>query len=139
MIVFNLVPILAELRMPTAKSGGKANLAQGGIGLGVDIVTGVVNTMHREGTTYHNSFPPQRKHLENKTIPYRDEILEYSANTQYFVNSGYLGMDRVIATDGPKLLEINARAGLEIQNITEFPLLHHMKKIEDLEVNSPTK
>jgi phosphoribosylamine-glycine ligase len=29
-----------------------------------------------------------------------------------------LALDLVITDDGPKLLEINARAGLELQNIT---------------------
>jgi hypothetical protein len=36
-------------------------------------------------------------------------------------------------------LEINARSGLEIQNITGKPLLSIMKKIEDLEITTPNK
>ena len=38
-IVFNKVPIMAMLRLPTEESGGKANLHQGAIGLGSDIAT----------------------------------------------------------------------------------------------------
>lgn len=138
-IMFNLVPVIAMLRVPTEQSGGKANLAQGWIGLGIDIVTGKINSLYRQGQSYTTSFPIEWSQFKNKKIPYRQEILEYSANAQYFVNSGYLGMDWVVTTKWPKLLEINARAGLEIQNITGKPLLHIMKKIEDLHVTSPSK
>src|SRR3989344_102413 len=40
-IVFNKVPVMAMLRLPTKESGGRANLHQGAIGVGVDIVTGI--------------------------------------------------------------------------------------------------
>ena len=138
-IMFNLVPVIAMLRVPTKASWGKANLAQGGIGLGIDIVTGKVNSLYWQGQSYTTNFPEERSQFKNKKIPYRQEILEYSANAQYFVNSWYLGMDWVITNKWPKLLEINARAWLEIQNITGKPLLNIMKKIEDLNVTTPSK
>lgn len=138
-IIFNLVPIIAMLRMPTKESGGKANLAQWGIWLGLDIVTGKITSLYRQGKSYTTQFPEQRQHFKGKKIPYRQEIIQYSANAQYFVNIGYLGMDRVITNKWPKLLEINARSGLEIQNITGKPLLTIMKKIEDIEVTTPQK
>ena len=40
-IVFRKVPIMAMLRLPTRESGGRANLHQGAIGVGVDIATGI--------------------------------------------------------------------------------------------------
>lgn len=138
-IMFNLVPVIAMLRVPTEQSGGKANLAQGWVGLGVDIVTGKINSLYLQSQSYTTTFPPERSHFKNKKIPYRQEILDYSANAQYFVNSGYLGMDWVVTNKWPKLLEINARAWLEIQNITGKPLLNIMKKIEDLHVTTPSK
>lgn len=36
-IVFNLVPVAAMIRIPTKKSNGKANINSGGIGCGIDI------------------------------------------------------------------------------------------------------
>lgn len=138
-IMFNLVPVIAMLRVPTKESGGKANLAQGGIGLGVDVVTGKINTLYWQGKSYTSAFPEEWSQFKNKKIPYRQEILEYSANAQYFVNSWYLGMDWVVTSKWPKLLEINARAWLEIQNITGKSLLNIMKKIEDLHVTTPSK
>lgn len=138
-ILFNLVPIIAMLRMPTKESWGKANLAQWGIGLWLDIVTGKITSLYRRWQSYTNEFPSEWKHFKNKKIPYWQEIIQYSANAQYFVNIWYLWMDRVITKKWPKLLEINARAGLEIQNITGKPLLSIMKKIEDIDVTTPNK
>src|SRR3989338_4828660 len=40
-VVFNLVPVMAMVRIPTAQSQGKANLHLGGIGIGVDIAKGI--------------------------------------------------------------------------------------------------
>ncbi len=138
-ITFNLVSIAAELRMPTLKSGGKANLAQWGIGFWVNICTGKITTVKYEDTIYTDEFPEELKHFQNTTIPYWDDILLYSSNIQYFANIWFLWIDRVITQDGPKLLEINARAGLEIQNIAQQPLEKVMKKIADLKINTPGK
>ncbi len=138
-IMFNLVPTIAMLRVPTQESGWKANLAQWGIGLWVDIVTGKITSLYYQWESYHQDFPTEWMFLHNKKVPYRQEILQHSSNIQYFVNSGYLGMDWVITEHGPKLLEINARSWLEIQNITGIPLLQIMKKIEDIDVTTPSK
>jgi hypothetical protein len=138
-IIFNLVPMIAMLRMPTKESWGKANLAQGGIWLGLDIITWKINSLYRKWKSYTSEFPPEWQHFKGKTIPYRKEIIQYSANAQYFVNIGYLGMDWVITQKWPKLLEINARSWLEIQNITGKPLLSIMQKIEDLDITTPNK
>jgi len=43
-IVFNKVPVMAMLRLPTVASKGKANLQQGAIGAGIDLATGTTTT-----------------------------------------------------------------------------------------------
>jgi hypothetical protein len=40
-IVFNKVPVMAMLRLPTPQSRGRANLHQGAVGVGVDLATGI--------------------------------------------------------------------------------------------------
>ena len=40
-IVFNKIPVMAMLRLPTKESGGHANLHQGAIGVGIDVATGI--------------------------------------------------------------------------------------------------
>src|SRR3990167_4594898 len=40
-VIFNKVPIMAMLRLPTRESKGRANLHQGAIAVGIDIATGI--------------------------------------------------------------------------------------------------
>ena len=138
-IVCNLVPVAAMLRMPTEKSGGVANLAQWWIALGIDIATWTITTLWTQNGVYDTSFPEEYEHLYKKKIPFWDDILMFSANAQYFVNLGYVWLDWVITRDGPKLLEVNGKAWLEIQNITLTPLQRLLHKIYDLDITNPTK
>ena len=48
-IVHNLVPVMAMLRLPTKESNGKANLHQGAIGAGIDLAKGEITHL------YHNN------------------------------------------------------------------------------------
>ena len=41
-------------------------------------------------------------------MPFWDDILLYSSNVQFFLNVGYVGIDRVVTPSGPKMLEANA-------------------------------
>jgi len=45
----------------------------------------------------------------------------------------------VITNEGPKLLEINARAGLEVQKVSNTRLQKVLDKIEDLSIIDPEK
>ncbi|MFA5916879.1 MAG: tyrosine/phenylalanine carboxypeptidase domain-containing protein [Candidatus Gracilibacteria bacterium] len=138
-IVYNLVPVAAMVRMPTKISGGKANLAQGGIGIGIEVGSGIINTIYIAGKVYKNNFPEKYSGLKGFEIPFWDEILYSSSKAQFFVNLGYLALDWVITESGPKILEINARAGLEIQNVCLLPLKNRLDKIKDLKILEPEK
>jgi hypothetical protein len=52
---------------------------------------------------------------------------------------GFLALDRVITDDGPKLLEINARAGLKFQLSSVLPLKKRLEKVADVKVTTPEK
>lgn len=39
-LVFRGIPVMAMIRLPTRLSDGKANLHQGAVGVGIDLVTG---------------------------------------------------------------------------------------------------
>jgi len=138
-VVFNLVPIATMIRVPTKYSGGKANLAQWWLGLGIDIGSGKITSMSRKNKIYTRKFPKEFAHFFGKQIPYRKDILFLSSKAQYYVNLGYLALDRVITNEWPKLLEINARAGLEVQKVTNTPLEKILWKIEDLKIQDPEK
>ncbi len=138
-IVFNLVPVAAMIRIPTEKSGGKANLNAGGVGCGIDIGSGKIISMLYQGKIFSDKFPAEFASYQGKQIPFWNDILFHSSKVQYFVNLGYLALDRVITDKGPKLLEINARAGLEVQKVADIRLKRVLEKLNDMKIHDPEK
>ncbi|MFZ2970443.1 MAG: tyrosine/phenylalanine carboxypeptidase domain-containing protein [Minisyncoccia bacterium] len=135
-IVFNKVPVMAMLRLPTRESEGKANLHQGGIGVGIDIATGL--TTH--AIMYDQSIektPDTKLPLRGIKIPHWREILEISIKCQEISKLGYLGVDVAIDKDsGPIVLEINAHPGLSIQNANLASLKYRLQKVTGINVKS---
>lgn len=138
-IVFNLVPVATMIRMPTVSSGGKANLAQWGLWFWIEVGSGKITSLLWKNKIYKNKFPKKFAHFQNKKLPYWNDILFLSSKVQYFVNLWYLALDRVITNEWPKLLEINARAGLEVQKVSNTKLKNVLDKIEDLKITDPEK
>lgn len=138
-IVYNFVPVTAMIRMPTIHSGGKANLAQWWVWLGLNIANGEIITFFQNKTIYQSNFPGEFSWMHGMKLPFWDDILLYSSQVQMYTKLGYLALDWVITSSWPKLLEINARAWLEIQNVNLVPLDARLRKVEDLRVNSPLK
>ncbi len=137
-IVFNLVPVMAMLRIPTADSDGKANIHLGGIGIGIDIAKGV--TTH--AAQYHKMITvlPHGESPAGHKIPYWDDILLVCSRIQQLTNIGYLAVDITIdAQMGPALLEVNARAGLMVQVANLAPLGARLERVKGLKVDSPEK
>lgn len=138
-ICFNLIPVAAMLRVPTEISDGKANLDQWAIGFGVEVGTWRIISLSQWWKARATDFPAPYEWFENKQLPYWEDILQYSSKIQYLVNLWYLALDWVITPDGPKLLEINARAWLKFQNASLLPLKKRLDKIADIEVTTPEK
>lgn len=138
-IVFNLVPVAAMVRMPTLLSGWKANLAQGGAGFGIDITTGVIHSFFQHKALHYVLFPEKYRFLRGKKLDYWNDILLFSSQIQIFANLWYLALDWVITPTGPKLLELNARAGLEVQNVNGIALRSRLQKVEKLHITDPVK
>ena len=106
---------MAMVRLPTRLSGGKANLHQGAIGIGVDLATGMTlgGVSHNDAIDYH---PDTLKPIVDIQVPYWDKILEIAAGCYELTGLGYLGVDIVLDKElGPLMLELNARPGLNIQ------------------------
>lgn len=117
-------PLLAMLRMPTAASKGKANLHQGGIGIGIDLPNGVLREGYRD-RTYWQTHPDSGFPFSGTSIPYWRDILALAKATAAAFPLSYLGVDIVLdQKEGPLVLEINTRPGLAIQlaNRTGLPL-----------------
>ncbi|MDJ0921759.1 MAG: alpha-L-glutamate ligase-like protein [Henriciella sp.] len=128
-IVVKGVPILAMLRLPTADSDGKANLHKGGVGVGLDLTTGVT----RDGMQYDaiiDTHPDTANSLSGIQVPHWDEMLMMATRAYEVTGLGYLGADIVIdAEKGPLLLELNARPGLAIQIANRHGLRPHIEPV----------
>jgi alpha-L-glutamate ligase-like protein len=138
-IVFNRIPVMAMLRLPTEESGGKANLHQGAIGLGIDMATGI--TTH--GVYKNNQlryFPDTNIKVNGITVPYWNKILLMAAKTQRVSRLPYLSVDMLIDKDrGPVVLELNDQPGLSIQLANMAGLRRRLQRVEGLEVESSEK
>lgn len=114
-ILLNGKPIISMLRIPTDISEGKANLHQGGLGIGIDMQKGELLQAH-DGNKYHDVHPDNGNQIKGKKIPHWEAILEISKQTATHFPLQYLGVDIVIdKTLGPLIMEINVRPGLGIQ------------------------
>lgn len=138
-LVYNFVPVMAMLRLPTEESGGRANLHAGGIGVGVDLAQGITTTAISHGH-FVDLLPQSRLRLSGIQIPFWDDILLLASRTAETTDLRYTGVDIAIdREDGPLVLEINARPGLDIQFANVAPLKTRLKRIEGLSLNSPDK
>lgn len=138
-IVHNLIPVMAMLRLPTKESKGKANLHMGAVGIGIDIAKG--QTTH---ISYKNriieELPDGMGSIKGLSIPYWDQILTIASTVQLVTNLGYMAVDICIDKNtGPVLLEINARAGLGVQIANLAPLRKRLERIEGVKVTTPAK
>lgn len=121
-IVLKGVPIAAMVRLPTAESDGKANLHKGGVGVGLDIDTGITAAGMQHGRVI-DAHPDTGAELGGLQVPFWDEMLMIAARAYDVTGLGYLGADIVLDEDkGPQLLELNARPGIAIQVATRSGL-----------------
>lgn len=136
-IVFNRVPIMAMLRLPTRESGGRANLHQGAVGVGIDIATGITThaVWHNEPIRFK---PGTKRKLHGIKIPNWNQILELAIKSGDVSCLGYLGADIVIHPEkGSMILELNSAPGLEIQLANMTGLRRRLERVEGLKINSP--
>lgn len=136
-IVFNLVPVLAMLRLPTSESDGKANLHQGGIAVGLDLSTGTGTYAYRHGTYVEEI---EGVSVRSIAIPGWERILLVASRTQRISNVGYLAVDIALTKrEKPVVLEMNARGGLTIQLACRVPLRGRLERVAGLKVQTPER
>lgn len=114
-IVYKGFPVMGMLRIPTEFSEGRANLALGAIGCGIDFKTGTLThgILWSKPIDY---FYKTRILIKGIKIPYFREILLLSVKTAEVFKLGYCGVDIAIDRErGPLVLELNAWPGLKIQ------------------------
>ncbi len=133
-IVFNKVPIMAMLRLPTKESQGRANLHQGAIGVGIDIATGITTRAIWHGVQIVYK-PGTKRKLRGIKIPSWTKILETAVAAGTASGLGYAGIDIVLHPEkGPMVLELNAQPGLQIQLANMEGLRKRLERVEGLDV-----
>jgi len=134
-LVYNRVPVMAMVRIPTEASGGTSNLHRGGIGVGVDMTTGVTTTAIQYDKVIEKS--PKGLLLSGIKIPQWKEILELAIKAQDVSKLGYLGADIAIDREnGPVFMELNARPGLSIQVANQEGLISRLNRVEGLKIKT---
>ena len=129
-IVYKGYPIMAMTRLSTAESGGRANLHQGAVGVGLDIKTGKTKkaVQHNLPLTIH---PDTHADLRKIQVPLWREHLLIAAKAYEMTGLGYFGADIVLdAQKGPMMLELNARPGLAIQIANGLGLKKAIKRVD---------
>ncbi|MFC1733216.1 tyrosine/phenylalanine carboxypeptidase domain-containing protein [candidate division KSB1 bacterium] len=136
-VVHNLIPVMAMIRLSTEESQGKANVHFGGIAVGIDIAKGEMThvTQYNKEIDSVPGFGPVR----GTKIPNWDQILLIASSVQYITNLGFAAVDITLDKSGPILLEINARSGLAVQIANMAPLRRRLERIEGIKVATPEK
>ncbi|MDO9231204.1 MAG: sugar-transfer associated ATP-grasp domain-containing protein [bacterium] len=139
-IVFNKVPLMAMLRLPTKSSSGKANLQQGAIGVGIDIATGTTTTAVLGKNKIIEYVPGTRLLLSGIKLPYWNDILKLAVRAQEISGLGFLGADIAIdKVNGPTIIELNARPGLSIQVANLAGLKERLEKAAGIKIKTAEK
>ncbi|MBB3103992.1 alpha-L-glutamate ligase-like protein [Azomonas macrocytogenes] len=129
-IVLQGYPVMAMLRLPTRQSSGKANLHQGAIGVGVDLATGI--TLH--GTWLNSKIskhPDTTNAVDGVQLPDWNGFMTLAASCYELCGLGYIGVDMVLDKEqGPLILELNARPGLNIQIANDSGLTWRTQRVE---------
>lgn len=136
-IVFNRIPVMAMLRLPTRASDGKANLQQGAIGVGIDLATGTTTSAIMGKGQIIETVPGTTLPLSGIKIPYWKQILTMSVEAQSISSLGFLGADIAIDRErGPVILELNARPGLSIQLANFSGLKERLDRVRGIKIKT---
>lgn len=139
-IVFNSIPVMSYIRLPTKASNGKANLAIGAIGAAIDMGSGITtNAIIGKGTRIE-TIPGTKLSVSGLKIPYWNELLKIAIKVQKATNLGFAAVDFLIDREkGPLVIELNARAGLSIQLANDDGLRWRLKKAGGIKIESISK
>lgn len=136
-IVYNRIPIMSYVRIPTKESNGKANLDLGAIGAGIDMAAGKTTNAIIGKSKNIDFVPGTNIPLSGIKIPYWDRILRYAVETSKATGLGYGAIDFLIDRDmGPVVVELNARPGLSIQIANDDGLRWRLRKASGIKVKS---
>jgi len=134
-VVFNGVPVMAYMRLPTPESEGRANQSQGALGVGIDIGTGLTTFAAAHKTQLIQYLPGTKIKLRGIQIPHWNEVLLNAVKASNAAKLVYGGIDLFIdESKGPIVVELNYRPGLSIQIANQEGLRKRLRRVADLKV-----
>lgn len=137
-VVFNSIPIMAYMRLPTKESEGRANQNQGALGVGIDIGSGLTTYATAHKTEIIQYLPDSKKELKGIQIPYWKKLLSTAVRAANAAHLVYSGIDLFIDKEqGPMVVELNYRPGLSIQIANQTGLRKRLERVEGLNVLNP--
>ncbi|KUK79006.1 MAG: Alpha-L-glutamate ligase [Microgenomates bacterium 39_7] len=137
-VVFNSVPVMAYLRLPTKESEGRANQSQGALGVGIDIGTGLTTYAAANKTQLIKYLPNTKMELKNIQIPFWKKTLLTAVRAANAAKLVYGGVDLFLHQEkGPMVVELNYRPGLSIQIANQAGLRKRIEKVADINVLNP--
>ncbi|WP_152039675.1 sugar-transfer associated ATP-grasp domain-containing protein [Salinigranum salinum] len=133
-IVFQGYPVMAMTRLPTEESGGAANLHLGAVGVGLSVADGTPLGAYQQSRDRDlDAHPDTGASLTDFRMPNWDAVLETAVEAAAVSGLGYTGVDVVLGEGNvPKVLEVNVRPGLGIQNTTGHGLFRRLAFVESL-------
>jgi len=107
-LVYNNVPVMAELRLTTHESKGHSNLHAGGIGVGIDLSLGITTTAVHNGRVIE-TVPGTRLDLSGIRLPEWNKTLHLAVQASQAIGLKYVGVD--IAVDREVVRRSSAMTG----------------------------
>ena len=137
-IIYNGVPVMAMLRLPTRESEGRANLHQGAIGVGIDLATGITTQAITASGNTIRYVPATRRKLNGLLVPFWHKALTTATEAAQAANLVYGGVDLFVHKEkGPMVVELNTQPGLQIQVANGLGLKRRLERVEGLNVLNP--
>jgi len=130
-VIHRGIPVMAMTRLPTKRSGGRANLHQGAIGAGVDLTTGCMLYAVQDNRPVARH-PDSGIPLVGTPITDFARVVDIAVRATDLTGLGYVGADVVVdANRGAVILELNARPGLSIQLANRAGLLPRLRRVAE--------
>lgn len=136
-ILFNKIPVMAMMRLPTIESDGRANLDQGAIGVGIDLGTG--KTIHGVSGKKKviRTIPKSGQSVSGIQVPSWVSALKVAVRVANATGYKFFGVDLFLHPQkGPMVAEVNGFPGLSIQLANKSGLRRRLQRIEGIEARN---
>ncbi len=136
-ILYHKIPVMAMIRIPTKKSGGRANLDLGALGLGIDMGTGKTTYgLSGKKTPIRTCFDTDIS-VTGIQIPFWTSILKTSVRVCNATGYKFMGVDIFLHPEkGPMVAELNGFPGLSIQLANRAGLRQRLERLEGIDARN---